>query len=79
MESDVLIGEESGESDSESARGADERAVPEQCASDREPPRKSVYSSVATAFWLCTCQMGELKIIHLLQEINAAQLGTLSP
>ncbi len=75
MENDVLIGEESGESNSESAKGADERAVPEQRASDREPPRKSVYSYLATELRLCRCKMGELKI---LQEIDTAQLGTSS-
>lgn len=46
MEADVLIGEDSGDSDVKGQGAVDERAVPEQRAAEREPPWKSAYKYI---------------------------------
>ncbi len=80
MEKDILVGEESdGENDAEASGSTDERAVPECNAAEKEPPRKSVYSSHALVlprdswFTVTQCSFTEFFCIRE-SAINCRQL-----
>ncbi len=70
MELDVSASEEGDDGGSEADGGPDERAVPEQRSSDREPPRKSVYLAVylccegflmrVSCMFMSTCEVSQM-------------------
>ncbi len=80
MEKDILVGEESdGENDAEASGSTDEHAVLERNAAEKEPPRKSVYSSHALVLardsWFAVTQCAFTEFFCIRESaINCRQL-----